>query len=728
MDHTNQLIYRNAELQVELRLVKEQLDRAHKSTTYLLDRMRGAEPRLLNTELQRLQIERDQVLRENAHLKSTLKLTREERLPAPRLTDSKASYGVRRIPRSGRDHSPGYTNHQTVGGEACEQGNLLDLEDDSSPSAAASPARTATRERTPYLEDIRHQKAGNTSIGLGISGTSSFDSLETGSSEAHASTAARVSIGRQNGFMTYDSGGNPSFFHTPSPKFPIASRGPRSERIQHAGPAIFADHEHKRLMGAATFIEDMSETDQEEHWAKYGKENPRHSAEEWKAYYHDRIRLAFLARQTAPHSVPATHPLALSIHADPILCDTSPEREHIDPTDQAKQIKPTYKVARALENVTSEIDTKPKNPWSFGTAYDQSLLEARAFLNEATPGGQRPARSSRSRFQALEEDSIVASPTPAFEAIANEVDQGETTLRRDSPPKTSRNSYSRGCYPADPADLFHKPRAEDRNVHRTVLIANIPPIITLAQVLDTVRGGKIFSATYHETAKFRTSPPTTTNTITVVFVNGKHAQKFVEHSLSYPVILEPSLIESSTPAAVSLLPTPTRPIPERLLYQAIPAGLTRVLYVYELSPKLKEPGAVLAKIQQIEPSVPWPLKAGYDEDGVMVLEYASMSEAEMAWMVVNNCPQEFPGVSKGFLGDPCERALEWKGRNAKESEGETQVKGDGVDIVDGQGELGDGEDHNKGERRDDDEVTRGAGVNSAMVRVEREENSKMMEG
>lgn len=64
-------------------------------------------------------------------------------------------------------------------------------------------------------------------------------------------------------------------------------------------PAVgrpFEDHEHNRLMGSAMFIEDMSEKEQIEHWGEFQQKNRTHTAKEWKTYYDEVIRPAFLDR------------------------------------------------------------------------------------------------------------------------------------------------------------------------------------------------------------------------------------------------------------------------------------------------------------------------------------------------------------------------------------------------------------------------------------------------
>ena len=68
--------------------------------------------------------------------------------------------------------------------------------------------------------------------------------------------------------------------------------------------------------------------------------------------------------------------------------------------------------------------------------------------------------------------------------------------------------------------------------------------------------------------------------------------------------------------------------------------------------------AVVERIRQWNTFIRLPLKAGYDKDGIMTLEFASMAEARAAWEVVDRDYSFFQGVSKGFVADPCELPAE----------------------------------------------------------------------
>ena len=53
-----------------------------------------------------------------------------------------------------------------------------------------------------------------------------------------------------------------------------------------------------------------------------------------------------------------------------------------------------------------------------------------------------------------------------------------------------------------------------------------------------------------------------------------------------------------------------------------------------------------------------PVTAGRDDDGILVFEFADVRDSAQAWNVVDQDHWYFHGASKGFLPDPCARALE----------------------------------------------------------------------
>lgn len=207
--------------------------------------------------------------------------------------------------------------------------------------------------------------------------------------------------------------------------------------------------------------------------------------------------------------------------------------------------------------------------------------------------------------------------------------------------------------PFDTSQLFA--RSDDPRTHRSVLITNIPPSTTLPQVLDRVKGGKIVSTTYMETAGMRTKPHMKTNSALVVFLAGRDAAKFVQHSKENQFIFfDSEKREAPFKATAKMLESPSRPIPQALMKSILQDGMTRVVFVHGGPPGLT-PRLVMEHVLEESDCIKQPLKMGVDQEGVMFFEFAGIAEAKAVWQAIGKI---FTGLSRGFLRDPCERPLD----------------------------------------------------------------------
>ena len=93
------------------------------------------------------------------------------------------------------------------------------------------------------------------------------------------------------------------------------------------------------------------------------------------------------------------------------------------------------------------------------------------------------------------------------------------------------------------------PSHNQANSYRTIIIARVPAAVTLATILDSVRGGAIFSAHLLDTRKI-----TGFNTVRVVFIQEFSALWFEEHAQEYPLIF------NGITSKVTRVSTPTWPV------------------------------------------------------------------------------------------------------------------------------------------------------------------------
>lgn len=90
-------------------------------------------------------------------------------------------------------------------------------------------------------------------------------------------------------------------FEVPVNRVPMSDCKPERPRFHVQPPALLIP-EYNRLMGAACFIEEMSASEQVEHWQEFArKHSPRRPAGEWATLYASEIRPVFLSKMQARH-------------------------------------------------------------------------------------------------------------------------------------------------------------------------------------------------------------------------------------------------------------------------------------------------------------------------------------------------------------------------------------------------------------------------------------------
>ena len=269
MDDSSRLKYRIVELETELRLVKEQLAQAQIGTQYLINCLSSQH---INALAPRRGFDRP--------------TTRDSSINQTTSHDIEHNFTQSRTPCSGLIHPPSIrrssdctANAQTLG--QFEDAPLLtfDVLNESPFESAGSPASFDSMQTTLTNDSL---------IDSTIDTPTTPFTPSDGCNDAFASVAKRQPVGL--GISDIDRGQPDdlegwSACHSSFPVEPVLlfSRS-------------FADHEHNRLMGSALFVEDMSSEEQKEHWKQLEISDGRHSAKDWKLYYDEVIRPAYLTK------------------------------------------------------------------------------------------------------------------------------------------------------------------------------------------------------------------------------------------------------------------------------------------------------------------------------------------------------------------------------------------------------------------------------------------------
>ncbi|KAK5173425.1 uncharacterized protein LTR77_002106 [Saxophila tyrrhenica] len=258
----------------------------------------------------------------------------------------------------------------------------------------------------------------------------------------------------------------------------------------------------------------------------------------------------------------------------------------------------------------------------------------------------------------------VAPPTPPVDSSDSELGGGcdnELVGGCGRPPRGPRGP--RGGSRRDGWDVLFRYNSKDEGICHSVLISGLPCTTTLADVVAKVSGGIIVSTVFATMAgmKLKSGQSTTTNAAVVKFFGNGRAAAFVKHCQQHPITFTTDFTSSLTQAAVTLIPTPTRPLPNTLAFNFHNHNLTRVLFIVDPEHNWT-PEDVVQEFQRFilydeNKGVRRPLVMGRAYDDMLFFEFADVKDAQSAWHVVDRDTGFFGGASKGPWPDPCDRPL-----------------------------------------------------------------------
>ncbi|PPJ51663.1 hypothetical protein CBER1_08762 [Cercospora berteroae] len=684
------LLYRNAQLETELRLVKEQLTQAQQSNQYLLRLLAdssNSQPAPLTN------------IGANLRLDTIIPVTRKDSVTE-----------VTERPKEFVPIAPLVSFEETD--------SLLDLN--------AVEAAACNTEPTSQAH-IHPRKLKPDSIGLGISEANSSRSsfAMTTTEEATPSFKSDNPSFRQQqqqqqpGFTIRQSDGTSMFVPTPPMDNPRET--PFRSMATSAEPLPFLGHEHRSLAGKAFVWVDMTPEELTEVIARYAREHPRHTAEEYRSYFEDVIRPAYLQQereraqareaQVESDSVaqdigePSTNSSQSGGEQEGAVEVSSAESESSgEPIETQTLVDENPAVGEKLppevkDDVCSPALANVARSTSVHLLKEQSaeghFAQAGARSDETiSPNGLRAESDASEGPLVVKEQGIEASRdcTPELELVTAAVkvtpsttvtstrstadyqpprlynpnalsdaevlqaefqnrvpSRGRRHMNRNTRPERHDSKgpgFPEGCdrpgfsntpfntYPNEVQDLFATAIDRDEQPHRTVLVTDIPPSSTLLDVLSTIHSGQVFSSIFLDTSGMRTKPPIKTATALVTFLHGRDALEFIKHSTEHPF-------------RVQLLPTISRPI------RPSDGPQTRILSISD--PKtIWTPNEVALRL--MANGVPHPLQAESSPEtpGLLLFHFASIPEAQSAYHAISRDYTFFGNVEKGYFADPCD--------------------------------------------------------------------------
>ncbi|KAK3642751.1 hypothetical protein LTR56_010575 [Elasticomyces elasticus] len=257
---------------------------------------------------------------------------------------------------------------------------------------------------------------------------------------------------------------------------------------------------------------------------------------------------------------------------------------------------------------------------------------------------------------------------------------------RDGPTREAYTDPRPACcrHPMHNDELFHSDFAakHDPSVLRTVMIANIPPNVTLAEVLDQIHTGKILATTYLPLSEMLRKSDVMTNAVMVTFLYAGDARAFVEKCGKEVLLFWDGKWEGWIKAAVTHVQAPVRTPSRELGVKRIrEEGLSRVFYLID-NHTISDPASVVSKVMSVlaqrrggagewEGVMRYPVKMGRDGDGILGFEFGGIGDAVVMRRTLEVLHREFGGMGKGYLADPCEAKVWGLG-------GEEELDGEGV--------------------------------------------------
>ncbi|KAK2754238.1 T-complex protein 1 subunit beta [Arachnomyces sp. PD_36] len=192
--------------------------------------------------------------------------------------------------------------------------------------------------------------------------------------------------------------------------------------------------------------------------------------------------------------------------------------------------------------------------------------------------------------------------------------------------------------------LVFSPDDDEENIYRAVTITGIPGQVNMANVLESVCGGQLYSAHL-----LRTTHLTGSHTALITFLYEEDAREFVKSTFIKDVVY------FGKRAKVSLVRTPTFPIPKLMKHYIFNKGHTRCLSIFQ-APEQHSVNHLLEVLLAWN-SVYAKLLEGIrtmDSGETVTIRFHSIHAAGMACFALSQ-HQDYKDCVIKFAPDPCDR-------------------------------------------------------------------------
>ena len=201
-------------------------------------------------------------------------------------------------------------------------------------------------------------------------------------------------------------------------------------------------------------------------------------------------------------------------------------------------------------------------------------------------------------------------------------------------------------YPDLRYSIRYVPKDYEQDTYRTVAISGLSPSVTMKTLLEKVRGGMLVDAKLLDTAKL-----TGSNTALVTFLYERSAMEYEDHAKHHPIAFSNAL------ARISVVPTPTWPMPVNLRSGIEKYGHTRCFEVHNVPRDVSLPvvrqGLTSSPVMKSDSLECMRLRV----DGVLELRFSSIRAAAYSSALFSKTFR-YQGCTVKCFPDPCAQPLE----------------------------------------------------------------------
>ncbi|KAK0355971.1 hypothetical protein LTR91_014812 [Friedmanniomyces endolithicus] len=727
MDLITQLHCRNAALETELRLVKEQLAQAHVNTNYLLSTFTSQQKQQERITIGQLQARLDVILAENSALRSHT-LVREH-LGVGQSTQTSCAGPRRSQIHSLQSQLPSPLASSDEQNAASGNNGYFAQADDLLGYQAEDDIASDEVEVSP-------SQAPNTLVHVALCDTSSLLDTPLKQQIDLSQAAQRGVVDKRTGELshTIDHADGTTSFVMLTPESPLLGLSGFTNPSPASQPPTrprwgFTFSDRTYLLGQACWIEDMDDTEYASKWRDIARRRSKQTAAEWQEYYERTIRSDFHEQEAGKAEARRAKKAAGGDgdeHGDGEADETENARVatfagSLETADDDTKIKPheseeEIDIAQhddtteavneeAVKESSSENNSSSPVPIEAEAKFEdlrasrwapKVMADRRECIPEVAPTDEAGTNRHFVELPTVEQYCAEQEPITKRLAAERETDQcglsstqanlkqeeqsdsralGSDGVRDHRAPRrgyggmgysTHRGGYNNGppcCHwPTNHPEVLHSNYAHDPSTLRTVMITNIHPGNTLADVLDKVYGGTILTATYLPLSEMRTKPAMQTDSVMVTFLYASDACVFANDCAKHFLFYWSEKWESPIKATVTHIQTPVR-IPGHVpgIQQIRNDGLSRVIYLRDGGDTEPE-GIMSAVLSVLAPRsarsyqyAKYPLRMGRNRDGVLFFEFATVEDAVIVKQTMDGVRFNFEHLGSGYLEDPCEK-------------------------------------------------------------------------